>query len=181
MHLQEIYVWPWPKVKVTSSKSHEALISTSCTCKVWSCYGQWLMRCIYKKIHYLILTPRSRGSRSPEMLPSTFDIAWPMHQQSLMLLHPKVKEKMHLQENTLFDLEPLTLWAKSHEMLPSTLYIMWPIQLQSLKLFRRRFIYKKRDGWTDWLTEGGQADFGLKLIYLFFLKKKADIINLYQR
>ena len=27
-----------------------------------------------------------------------------MHQQSLMLLHPTVKEKMHLQKNTLFDL-----------------------------------------------------------------------------
>ena len=27
-----------------------------------------------------------------------------MHQQSLVLLHPMVKEKMHLQENTLFDL-----------------------------------------------------------------------------
>ena len=27
-----------------------------------------------------------------------------MQQQSLMLLHPMVKEKMHLQENTLFDL-----------------------------------------------------------------------------
>ena len=26
-----------------------------------------------------------------------------MHQQSLILLHPTVKEKMHLQENTLFD------------------------------------------------------------------------------
>ena len=26
-----------------------------------------------------------------------------MHQQSLMLLHPTVKEKMHLQENTLVD------------------------------------------------------------------------------
>ena len=28
-----------------------------------------------------------------------------MHQQSLMLLHPIVKEKMHLQENTLFDFD----------------------------------------------------------------------------
>ena len=37
------------------------------------------------------------------MLPSTLDIMWPMHQQSLELLHPTVKEKMHLQENTLFD------------------------------------------------------------------------------
>ena len=28
-----------------------------------------------------------------------------MHQKSLILLHPKVKEKMHLQENTLFDID----------------------------------------------------------------------------
>ena len=28
-----------------------------------------------------------------------------MHQQSLMLLHPMVKDKMHFQENTLFDLD----------------------------------------------------------------------------
>ena len=28
-----------------------------------------------------------------------------MHQQSLILIHPTVKEKMHLQENTLFDLD----------------------------------------------------------------------------
>ena len=28
-----------------------------------------------------------------------------MHQQSLMLLHPMVQEKMHLLENTLFDLD----------------------------------------------------------------------------
>ena len=32
-----------------------------------------------------------------------------MHQQSLILLHPTVKEKMHLQENTLFYLD---LWVK---------------------------------------------------------------------
>ena len=87
---------------------HEALPSTPCDLcneKVWICYGR---RCIYKKIHYLTLTPRSRGrgSRSHKMLASTLDIMWPtcMHQQSLMLLRPMVKEKMHLQENTLFDL-----------------------------------------------------------------------------
>ena len=39
------------------------------------------------------------------MLTSTLDFMWPMHQQSLMLLHPMVKEKMHLKENTLFDLD----------------------------------------------------------------------------
>ena len=32
-----------------------------------------------------------------------------MHQQSLILLHCTVNEKMHLQENTLFDLD---LWVK---------------------------------------------------------------------
>ena len=51
------------------------------------------------------LDPKVKGSRSREMLPSTLDIMWNMHQQSLMLLHPMFKEKMHLQENTLFDLD----------------------------------------------------------------------------
>ena len=88
------------------SRSHEALPSTSCdlcTCKVWSCYGQW-----FKEMHYqentFDLDPRSRGSRSHKMLPSTLNFMWPMYQQSLMKLHPMVKEKMHLQYNTLFDL-----------------------------------------------------------------------------
>ena len=49
----------------------------------------------------MTLTPRSR---SHKMLPSTLDIMWPMHQQSLILLHPMVKEKTHLQENTLLNL-----------------------------------------------------------------------------
>ena len=39
------------------------------------------------------------------MLPSTLDNMLSMHQQSLMLLHPMVKEKMHLQENTIFELD----------------------------------------------------------------------------
>ena len=50
-----------------------------------------------------------------------------MHLQILKLLRPTVKEKMHLQENALFDLD---------EMLPSTLYIMGYIHLQNLKLLR---------------------------------------------
>ena len=104
MHLQEIFDLPL----ILGSRSHKALPSTSCdlcNCKVWSCYGQWLMRIITKKIHYLTLTPRSRGSRSHIILTSTLVFMWPMHHQSLMLLHPMVKEKMHLQENTLFDLD----------------------------------------------------------------------------
>ena len=49
------------------------------------------------------------------MLPSTLDFMWPMHQQSLMLLHPMVKEKMHLQEKTLFDLD---LWVSHWKCCP---------------------------------------------------------------
>ena len=39
------------------------------------------------------------------MLPSTIYITSPMHLQNLKLLGPKVKEEMHLQENTLYDLD----------------------------------------------------------------------------
>ena len=81
------------------------------------------------------------------MFPSTLYIMLTMHLQSLKLLSQKVKEEMHIQENTLFDLWPWP-WGQGHyEMLPSTLYIMWLMHLQSLKCyfkrFRRRCIYKK--------------------------------------
>ena len=85
-----------------------------CTSKVWCCYILWLRRrYIYKKIHYLILT---LGSRSYKMLPSTLDIVWPMHLQSLILLHPTIKEKMHLQVNTLFDLDLRTKCCPLHHV-----------------------------------------------------------------
>ena len=58
------------------------------------------MRCITKKNTLL-----DTLSRTHKMLPSTRDFMWPMQQQKLMLLHLMVKEKMHLQENTLFDLD----------------------------------------------------------------------------
>ena len=51
------------------------------------------------------MTRRSRGSRSHKMLTSTLNFMWPKHQQSFLLLHPMVKEKIHLQDNTLFDLD----------------------------------------------------------------------------
>ena len=125
-------IWPWPQGHGGQGHMKYCSVpSTSCdlcTSKFWCCYIPWSRRrCIYKKIHYLTLT---LGSRSHEILPITLDIMWPMHQQSLMLLHPTVKEKMHLQENTLFDLDlgvKVTPRSRSHEMLPSILYIMWPI------------------------------------------------------
>ena len=54
------------------ARSHKALPSTLlvlCTCKVWSFCGQWLRRWITKKIHYLTLTPRSRGQGHTKCCP----------------------------------------------------------------------------------------------------------------
>ena len=45
------------------------------------------------------------GSMEFEVLTSTLYIMSSMHLQSLKLLHPIVKEKVHLQENTLSDLD----------------------------------------------------------------------------
>ena len=60
-----------------------------------------------------------------------------VHQQSLILLHPTVKEKMHLQKNTLYKIRNVSQ-CPPHPV---------PLHLQSLKLlrqnFRRRSIYKK--------------------------------------
>ena len=45
------------------------------------------------------------GVKADKMLSSTLNIMWPMHQQSLILLHLMNEEKMHLQENTFNDLD----------------------------------------------------------------------------
>ena len=52
------------------------------------------------------------------MLPSTLNIMCPMHQQSLILLHPTVREKMHLQENTLFGLDLLVKVTQNDAQCP---------------------------------------------------------------
>ena len=57
----------------------------------------------------------------------------PMHLLSLKLQCLTVKEEMHLQENTLYDLD---LGPSSYKMLPSILHILWPTYLQNLKLLR---------------------------------------------
>ena len=79
------------------------------------------------------------------MLPSTLKIMWPMHQLSLILLHTRVKEKMHLQENTLFDLD---LGGQCHKKccpVPSTSSDLCTYIVLSyyVKRFWRRSIYKK--------------------------------------
>ena len=147
MHNQEKYIiWPWPQGQ--GGQGHTKcwpVPSTSCdlcTSKVWCCYIPWLRRrCIYKKVHYLTLT---LGSRSHKILPSTLDIMWPMHQQSLILLHPTVEEKMHLQKYTLNDLnlQVKVTWKVAQCPLHHVTYAptVWSYYVKS---FRRRSIYKK--------------------------------------
>ena len=48
---------------------------------------------------------------SHERSPRTLDIMYPMFLQSLTLQRPMVKE-LHLQENTLFNLDPKVKWVK---------------------------------------------------------------------
>ena len=52
-----------------------------------------------------IICPLTLASRSHEILPSTLYIMRPMHLQHLKLLRPTVMEQMHLQENTVLDLD----------------------------------------------------------------------------
>ena len=190
MHLQENSIfdlWPWPW-----GQGHTKCCpvpSTSCdlfSYKVWSCYVSPLrMRYNYKKIQYLTLT---LGSRSHKMLPSTLYIMWPFQLQSLKLLRLTVKKEIQLQENTIFDLWPWP-WGQGHTKccpVPSTSCDLFNYKVWSCYLlrFRRRYIYKKRDGRTDRRTDGRtdrrtdgrRTDFDTKLIYPFFLKKKAGII-----
>ena len=129
-----------------------------CTCKVWSYYvQQFRRRCIYKKIHNLTLT---LGSRSNELLPSTFYIMWPMHQQSLQLLLPTVQEKMLLLENLLFDPLPRGQGHMKHRTVPSTSCDLSINKVGSCyeQQFMRRYYYKK--GRT-------RTAFGTKLIHLY--------------
>ena len=58
-----------------------------CTCKIWSCYIQQFMRCIYKTIHYLTLMTTWKVS-----------IMCSMYLLSLKLLCPTVQERIQLQE-----------------------------------------------------------------------------------
>ena len=87
------------------------------------------------------------GSRSHKMLPSTLYIMWPIQLQSLKLLGLTIKEEIHLQENTLFDLWPWP-WGQGHTKccpVPSTSCDLFSYKVWScyVERFRRRCIYKK--------------------------------------
>ena len=68
-----------------------------------------------------------------------------MHQQSLILLHTRVKEKMHLQENTFFDPD---LGGQGHKKCcpvhtTSCDLCTYRVLSYYVKRFRRSSIYKK--------------------------------------
>ena len=82
-----------------------------------------------------------------EMLPSTLYILWPIQLPSLKLLHLTLKEEIHLQKNTIFDLWPWP-WGQGHTKscpVPSTSCDLFSYKVWScyIKRFRRRCIYKK--------------------------------------
>ena len=83
-----------------------------------------------------------------------------------------VKEEMHLQENTLFDLDVTVI-----QNVAQTLYSMWSMHLQSLKLLRpmikRRCIYKKQQPFEHTHRQKDNRP----TFILNILKKKADIIT----
>ena len=87
------------------------------------------------------------GSRSHKMLPSTLYIMWTIQLQSLKLLGLTVKEEIHLQENSIFDLWPWP-WGQGHTKccpVPSTSCDLFSYKVWScyIKRLRRRCIYKK--------------------------------------
>ena len=92
-----------------------------------------------------------------------------MHRQNLKLQLPKVYE-MHLQENTLFDLDlgvrvtrNVTQCPLHHVIFASTKFEV----ATSNRLVEDTITTNVTDGRTD-----GQTDFGTKLIYPIFLLKK---------
>ena len=131
MHLQEIL-----DLTLTQGQSHMKQCSLHHVTYLPAMLK--LLQPMVKEMQYQekTLFDRSRGSRSHEMLPSTLDFMWPIHQQSLILLYPMIKERMHYKK---IDYLTLTLGSGSHKILPSTLDIMWPMYQQSLILLHPMF------------------------------------------
>ena len=144
------------------------------------------MRCIYKKFQYLTFD-LDLGVKVTQNVAQ-----YPLHHVTYSATKVEVATSNRFGGDTFtrkYNIWPLTLTlgSRSHKMLPSTLYIMWPIQLQSLKylpLTVQEEIHLQEtwrtdaqtDGQTDRQTDGRRTDFDTKLIYPFFLKKKAGII-----
>ena len=97
-----------------------------------------------------------------------------MHLQSLKLLHQKVLEEMPLQENSLFDLDlgvkvtqNVAQYPLNHVTYSATKFEVAASNGLGGDTFTRNM--------TDRQMDGRRPDFGTKLVYPFFLKKKVGI------
>ena len=94
-----------------------------------------------------------------------------MHRQNLKLLLPKVYEEMHLQENTLFDLDLGVKVTQNVTQYPlhHVIYASTKFEVAMSNCLREDTITRNvTEGRTDRRTHGRQTDFGTKLIYPIF-------------
>ena len=173
-------LWPWGQGHTKCCP----VPSTSCdlfSYKVWSCYvKRFRRRCIYKKIQYLTFD-LDLGVKVTQNVAQ-----YPLHHVTYSATKFKVATSNRLGGDTFtrkYNIWPFTL-SQGHKKccpVPFTScdlfnYIVWSFYLLR---FRRRYIYKKRDGRTYARTDGRRTDFDTKLIYTFFKKKKAGIITVH--
>ena len=102
-----------------------------------------------------------------------------MHRHNLKLQLPKVYEKMHLQEITLFDLDlgvkvtrNITQYPLHHVIYAPTKFEVATSNGLGEDTITRNVTDGQTDRQTDARTDGRRTDFGTKLIYPIFLTKK---------
>ena len=101
-----------------------------------------------------------------------------MYLQGLKLLHLQVLEDMYLQENTLFDVDCGVKVTQNVAQYPLHHVTVAPakFEIATCKCFEGDAFTIKRDGKPHARTyvqvEGQKDNFGTKLIYHFFLRKK---------
>ena len=100
----------------------------------------------------------------------------------MKLLRLTVKEEIQLQENTIFDLDLGVKFTRNVAQFPLHHVTYSPTKFEVATsnglggyTFTRNVTYARTDGQTDGRTDGRRTDFDTKLIYPFFLKKKAGI------
>ena len=94
------------------------------------------------------------------------------------MLRLTVKEEIHLQENTTFDLDLGVKVTRNVAQYPlhHVTYSATKFEVATSNGLRGdTFTRNVTDGRTDRRTDGRRTDFDTKLIYPFFLKKKAGI------
>ena len=93
----------------------------------------------------------------------------PMHRQKLKLLLRKVYEEMHLQENTLFDLDLGVTRNVTQFPLHHAIYASTKFEVATSNCLGEDTITRNV---TDRQMDGRRTDFGTKSIYPIFLTKK---------